>query len=202
MLANSHTTAERIRNAYGREAEVLFPPVDVDHFSRLPRQPDGSVIYVGELVPYKRVDRVIRACMMLRVPLRVVGDGPERKGLEELAAGADVTFLGRVSDHERDDYLSRSSVFAYGGVEDFGIVFVEAMAAGVPIVGIRAGGLAEIATEGGAAFAEEASADGLAHAIECCLAHPQDYTSPESAQRFDTAKFRVALLNRARAAVP
>jgi glycosyltransferase involved in cell wall biosynthesis len=69
------------------------------------------------------------------------------------------------------------------------------MAAGVPIAGIRDGGLAEVASEGGAAFADEASADALARAIERCLAHPDDYAAPELARRFDTAKFRAALLD-------
>jgi len=193
LIANSHTTAGRIDAIYGREAPVLYPPVDVEHFMRLERAPDGCVTYIGELVPYKCADRVVRACMLLGVPLRVVGDGPERKRLEELATGADVTFAGRVSDAERDFFLSRASVLAYGGVEDFGLIFVEAMAAGVPIAGIRDGGLGEIAADGGAAFAEQASAEALADAIECCLRRPGDYTAPELAQRFDTSVFRAGM---------
>ena len=201
MLANSRTTAERICDTYGREASVLFPPVNVEHFMALDRRPDGSVVYVGELVPYKRADRVIRACMMLGVPLRIIGDGPERRHLEEIATGADVTFLGRISDAERDHYLSLASVFAYGGIEDFGIVFVEAMAAGVPIAGIRDGGLAEIASHGGAAFADMPSAEGLADAIECCLSRPAGYADPELSRRFDTSVFRTGLLDHIEALV-
>jgi glycosyltransferase involved in cell wall biosynthesis len=194
VLANSRTTAGRIHATYGREATVLFPPVDVQHFRALSRQPDGTVVYIGELVPYKRVDRVVRACMMLGVPLRVVGDGPELKALKELAAGADVEFVGRVSEDERDRQLTRASVLAFGGIEDFGIIFVEAMAAGLPIAGIRDGGLAEIAADGGAAFAKEASAEGLAGAIERCLAHPEEIAAAELACRFDTPVFRRALI--------
>ena len=88
-----------------------------------------------------------------------------------------------MSEEERDRHLSRASVLAFGGIEDFGIIFVEAMAAGLPIAGIRDGGLAEIALYGGAAFAEEPSAEGLAGAIERCLAHPEEIAAPKLACR-------------------
>ena len=139
LIANSRFTARRIRKFWGREAEVIHPPVDVARFRwQSPR--DDTFLCVCRLVPYKRVDLVVEAFNQLGLPLLVVGDGPERMRLEALA-GSNVTLLGRQSQHQVETLMSRCRAFVYAGLEDFGIAPVEAMAAGAPVIGLGRGGL-------------------------------------------------------------
>ncbi len=196
FVANSETTARRIFDSYRRSADVIYPPVDTERFLRLPREPRGYALYVGELVPYKRADLAIEACRLLKMPLVIIGDGPEMNALKRQAAGADVRFLGRAPDDVRDEVFSGASVLLYGGIEDFGIVFVEAMAAGVPIAGLRAGGLAEIGAAGGVSFSEQATAAGLAEAAARCVEAPALFTARDAARRFSIDEFRTQIYAR------
>jgi len=144
FLANSATVQRRIEASYSRGARVVYPPVDVARFIGSAHSKGGFALVVSELVAYKRVDCAIEACVQAGLELVVIGDGPERPGLEKLAARGRVTFLGRVPDPVVEQYLSKADVFIHAGIEDFGIATVEALAAGVPIVGINEGGTAEI----------------------------------------------------------
>ena len=189
FLANSSLTAQRISDRYGRTSTVLHPPTDVEPYLALPRDPQGYALYVGELVEYKRVDLAIDAARRLNIPLLIVGDGPERAALERRAAGADVHFFGRASDQLKQALITGASVFLYGGVEDFGITFVEMLAAGVPVVGIEQGGLAEIGEHGGVSFAEDQSAEAFAEAAAACLDNPSKFVARDSARRFSTQEF-------------
>lgn len=139
LVANSRFTAQRIRQFWGRDAQVLHPPVQVNRF-RWDQPRDDSYLCLCRLVPYKRVDVVVEAFNRLRLPLKVVGDGPERKRLEQLA-GPTVQILGRRSQEEVETLLSRCRAFVYAGLEDFGIAPVEAMASGAPVIGLGRGGL-------------------------------------------------------------
>ena len=139
LLANSRFTARRIRKVWGRNAEVLHPPVAVDRF-RWDQPRDDVYLCLCRLVPYKRVDLVVEAFNRLGLPLLVVGDGPERSRLEAMA-GPTVTLLGRQSQQQVEQLLSRCRAYVYAGLEDFGIAPVEAMAAGAPVIGLGQGGL-------------------------------------------------------------
>jgi len=139
LLANSRFTARRIRQFWRRDAQVLHPPVQVDRFSW--DQPRGDqYLCVCRLVPYKRVDVVVEAFNRLRLPLQVVGDGPERHRLERLA-GPTVQILGRQSQAQVEGLMAHCRAFVYAGLEDFGIAPVEAMASGAPVIGLARGGL-------------------------------------------------------------
>ena len=139
LLANSRFTARRIRQFWQRDAQVLHPPVQVDRFSW--DQPRGNAyLCVCRLVPYKRVDVVVEAFNRLRLPLQVVGDGPERRRLEQLA-GPTVQILGRQSQTQVEALMAHCRAFVYAGLEDFGIAPVEAMASGAPVIGLARGGL-------------------------------------------------------------
>jgi len=139
LLANSRFTARRIRRFWGREAQVLHPPVQVDRF-RWDQPRDDVYLCLCRLVPYKRVDVVVEAFNQLGLPLLVVGDGPERRALEQLA-GPTVKVLGRLPQDQVEALMARCRAFVYAGLEDFGIAPVEAMAAGAPVIGLGRGGL-------------------------------------------------------------
>ena len=139
LIANSRFTARRIRKFWGRQAEVIHPPVDVGRFRwNAPR--DDVYLCLCRLVPYKRVDLVVEAFNRLQLPLLVVGDGPERARLQALA-GPTVTLLGRQSQQQVEALLARCRAYVYAGLEDFGIAPVEAMASGAPVIALGRGGL-------------------------------------------------------------
>jgi glycosyltransferase involved in cell wall biosynthesis len=168
FVANSRHVAERIERCYGRTAEVVNPPVDVEHFLALPRSPADFYLVFGRVVPYKRVDLAVAACARLGVALKVAGDGRALEAVRAQAPpGSSVEFLGRVGERERDELLSGARALLFAGEEDFGIVPVEAQAAGLPVVAYRVGGAAETVLDGrtGVLFDEQSPA-GLARAIE------------------------------------
>ena len=143
-VANSHYVAGRIRRYYNRGSTVVYPPVDTG-FYRLPddrRQPRSGFLVVSALVPYKRLDIAIDACRRTAVPLTIVGTGPERARLET-AAGGDARFLGWQSNEQIRELYQRSAAVLLPGVEDFGMVPVEAQACGCPVVALRQGGASE-----------------------------------------------------------
>src|SRR4029077_3110479 len=170
-VAISHYVADRIRRYYNREATVVYPPVDTEFFSpatSLVSEPAGGDRYaliVSALVPYKRVDLAIEACRLAGVPLRVVGDGPERPRLAH-ASPPDVTFLGRRSDEDVRELYRGAAVTLLPGEEDFGIVPVEAQACGSPVLAPRRGGALEtvVADETGV-LVDEPSAAAFADGI-------------------------------------
>lgn len=143
FIAISRLVAARIRKFYKRSSTIIYPPVHTDWITPCPTGQRGDgFLYAGALVPYKRVDLVIEACNQLGEKLFVVGDGPERKKLESLA-GKTVTFVGSVSDEELASYYARCRALLFPGKEDFGMIPVEVMAAGRPVIALAAGGAKE-----------------------------------------------------------
>jgi glycosyltransferase involved in cell wall biosynthesis len=144
-VAISHHVAGRIARYYNREATVVYPPVDTSFFSPDASRSEDYALIVSALVPYKRIDLAIDACRLARVPLKIVGDGPERARLARVAAagGPAVEFLGRLSNEEVRACYRRAAVVLLPGEEDFGIVPVEAQACGRPVVALNRGGAAE-----------------------------------------------------------
>ncbi len=152
LIANSTHTQQQIRKYYHRDADVIFPPVDVERFTieherhGVPNVRRGFVI-TGRQTPYKRIDLAVRACSELGVPLIVIGKGPEHRRLKKMA-GKTITFLTRVTDHELPHYLQSAEAFVFPGLDDFGIAPVEAMAAGTPVIAFRAGGALDYVVPG------------------------------------------------------
>lgn len=166
IVANSLHVARRIMRVWRRPCEVLHPPVDVAHFGRVqPRKRRGYLV-VSALVPYKRVELAVRAATKRGLQLDVIGEGSQREALERLA-GPTVRFRGaQAPDALRDAYAGARALL-FPGVEDFGIVPVEAMAAGCPVVAYRAGGALETVQEGtSGVFFDWATEDGLLAGIE------------------------------------
>lgn len=139
FVANSTTVASRIQKYWRREAEVVPPPVDTARFDPSLQRED-FYLYVGEMVPYKRADIAIKACTMMDRRLIVIGDGPDAKQLRDIA-GPKVEFLGRVPDDILAEHYARCRALLFPGEEDFGIVPVEAMAAGAPVIAFGRGGV-------------------------------------------------------------
>ena len=164
---NSHYVAERIRRIYRREAEVIYGPGDVGNGRGVVRRPEDWYLMVTAMVPYKRVDQAIAACASLGRRLKIVGKGPEEKRLKALARelGAPVEFLGFVSNEELLGCYGHAKALIFPGVEDFGLVPVEAAAAGCPVIALAKGGVVDSMTAETAEFYEEESAGALQEAI-------------------------------------
>jgi glycosyltransferase involved in cell wall biosynthesis len=141
-VAISHHVADRIRAYYNREATVVYPPVDTDFFRPTSEAPEPFALVVSALVPYKRIELAIEGCRLARIPLKIVGAGPERAALERMAGGS-AEFLGRASDADVRALYRRASVVLLPGEEDFGIVPLEAQACGTPVVALGRGGAVE-----------------------------------------------------------
>jgi glycosyltransferase involved in cell wall biosynthesis len=146
FIANSNNVASKIAKYYRREAAVIHPPVNVDRFNHV-AMPRTYFLVVSRLVSYKRVELAVEAFTRLGLPLKVAGDGPEREWLERIA-GDNIEFLGYVDDREIQELLAGCLALIFPGEEDFGIVPVEAMAAGRPVIGYGRGGLTESVIEG------------------------------------------------------
>ena len=164
-VANSQFVAQRVHDFYGRAAEVLHPPVDVEKFADSVRKPKDFYLFFSALVPYKRADLAIAACQKLGRRLIVVGDGPELETLRDLADAKWVTFLERVPDSKLRELYAEARALIFPAVEDFGIIPVEALAAGLPVIGLRAGGLLDSQTEETCQFFDSQTVDALTEAI-------------------------------------
>src|ERR1700759_3651299 len=144
-VANSTITAARLRRYFGRDAEVLHPPVELERFS--PGAVGAHYLVLAELMAHKRIDVAIRAFNALRRPLVVVGDGPEWRRLRRLA-GPTVRLTGRLSDDEVAELLRSAQALVVTAEEEFGIAAVEALASGRPVIALRSGGVLETVSEG------------------------------------------------------
>jgi glycosyltransferase involved in cell wall biosynthesis len=141
FIANSEHIRRRIWSLYGRASDVIYPPVETDRF-RLSTRDEGFFLVAGALVSYKRVDLAVQAFSRTGDRLIVAGDGPELRRLRQMAS-PNVTFTGRVSDEELRDLFERCTALVFPGEEDFGIVPVEAMACGKPVIAYGKGGACE-----------------------------------------------------------
>jgi glycosyltransferase involved in cell wall biosynthesis len=176
-VAISHYVAGRIRRYYNRDSTVVYPPVDTTFFTPA-TQPDDRERYalvVSALVPYKRIDIAIDAARLAGIPLKIVGDGPDRERLRRLAAAHGsanngTTFLGRLPDADIRELYRQAAVTLLPGEEDFGIVPVEAQACGRPVVALARGGATETVIDGKTGvlvddLSAPAFADGISRAV-------------------------------------
>ncbi len=164
FIANSFTVKDRIHKYYRRDSEVIYPPVDTDNFF-ISSQIENYFVAGGRLVPYKRLDLVVKAFNRLGYPLKIFGHGPEYAALKKIAKN-NIQFLGRVSDTEKAELLSRAQAFIYPQTEDFGITAVESLASGRPVIAYRAGGATETLREHeSAVFFHEQSWEAILDAV-------------------------------------
>ena len=190
FVANSAHVAGRIRRYYNREAAIVYPPVDTVFNHPADVAPESHFLIVSALVPYKRIELAIEACDLAHVPLKIVGDGPERPSLERAARGR-AEFLGRLGNDQVRALYRRAGVVLLPGEEDFGIVPLEAQACGRPVVALGRGGSLETVIPGSTGLlVDEPSAAAFAGAIDAALRQRFDGTDiRRHAERFGRERF-------------
>jgi glycosyltransferase involved in cell wall biosynthesis len=146
FIANSTYTKKQIKKYYGRDSKVIHPPVDIERFKSKSKVIKNGFLIAGRQTPYKRFDLAVAACTKLNVPLTVIGNGPEHNKLVNMA-GPRVTFLNKIPDKDMPHYFQRASAFIFPGIDDFGIVAVEALAAGTPVIAYKDGGALDYVKE-------------------------------------------------------
>jgi glycosyltransferase involved in cell wall biosynthesis len=192
FVAISKHVQSRIREFYGRESEVIYPPADTAFYF-----PDASVpredyyLVVSALVPYKRVDHAVRAAALVGRRLVVIGSGPELERLKAIP-GARAEFLGWQSDEAIRAHYRKARALLFPGEEDFGIVPVEAQACGLPVIALGRGGALETVIGGRTGlFYDDDSPAGLAEAIRRFESRAWDAAEARrNAERFDKERFR------------
>jgi glycosyltransferase involved in cell wall biosynthesis len=195
FVANSRMIAARILRAYGRHAEVIAPPIDIQRFSMTDVHEDYYIV-LARLVAYKRIDLAVEACTRLGRRLIVIGSGTAQESLAR-SAGPTVKFVGRISDEEVERYVSSCRALLFPGEEDFGMAPIEVAAAGRPTIAYGQGGALEtiIEDETGLFFREQ-SADSLMDAI---LRFEQQTWNPRviraHAEGFSTESFQQKFLS-------
>jgi len=194
LIAISTEIQERIRRYYHRESALIYPPVEAAERFTPARQVDDYYLVLSRLVPYKRIDLAVQACTRLDLPLLVAGKGRDRARLESLA-GPTVQFLGFVPDDDLPNLFARCKAFLFPGLEDFGIVPVQAQAAGRPVIAFKGGGALDTVIPGRTGeFFTEPTVESLMAVLRSFDASRYDPAAIRAhALRFDSAVFERAI---------
>jgi glycosyltransferase involved in cell wall biosynthesis len=189
-VANSQTVAERVEAYYGRQAQTLHSPADINRFT-VGSGEGGYFAVVSRLLPYKRVDLAIDAAKLAGVKLFVAGTGPAERALRERARESTTTMLGFLSDERINDLIGSASAIILPGEEDLGLVPIEAAAAGRPAIAFRAGGARETIVEGETGeFFDDPTAASLAQLLRRFDPHAYDVRRLRAqAERFAPERF-------------
>ncbi|MFA5932557.1 MAG: glycosyltransferase [Microgenomates group bacterium] len=203
LIANSKNIAARIKKFYRRDSEVIYPPIDVKRFKNIDlrfKKEREYYLSLGRLVRGKGTEIIVEACTKLDLPLKVVGSGPELERLKKLA-GKNVEFLGLIKDEDIPEILAGAKATIVASEdEDFGIVPVESMAAGTPVIALRAGGFLETVVEGNPStssgratgeFFEKATTESLMEVLK--EFKPEKYESENcvtQAEKFSKEEFK------------
>ena len=189
FVANSNFISQRIKKHYRRKSEVIYPPVKISKYYFA--EPDNYFLAVGRLLPYKRFDLIIKAFNYLGWPIKIIGAGREENRLKKMAKN-NVEFLGKVSDQQLIDLYAHSRALIFPQEEDFGLVVVEALASGKPVIAFGAGGALETVRDGeNGIFFNHQTENSLIQALK--KFEKISFSSPEgirqSVQRFDEKVF-------------
>jgi glycosyltransferase involved in cell wall biosynthesis len=187
-VTNSRTTQARIKAYFGRDSQIVYPPVATERFR--PQPVGDHYLVLSELVSHKQIDVAVEAFNRLRLPLVITGGGPDWRRLRGLA-GPTIRFAGRVSDAAAARLLASSRALVVTTGEEFGIAAVEAQAAGRPVIARAAGGLLENVVDGVTGIHWEGGPDELVEAVRRFEGEQLDPDACiENARRFDSAVFR------------
>lgn len=190
FIANSHNVQKRIAKYYNRPSIVIYPPVEVNKFS-ISDKTKNYYLAGGRLVPYKKFDLIVNAFNKLGMPLKIFGAGPEEERLKQMAK-SNIEFMGKVSHEKLAELYSQAIAFIHPQEEDFGIMAVESMASGRPVIAYKAGGALETVVEGiTGKFFDDQTWESLADTI--IRFKPENF-SPEKIRahtlQFDTEIFK------------
>ena len=196
MVANSHHVAARIERFWGRTAEVVHPPVELERFTAEPpgRGEGGYFLWLGALAPYKRVDVAVEAFRRTGRTLWIAGDGQDGRLLER-GLPPNVRWLGAVADAEVPGLYRRARALVFPGEEDFGIAPLEAMASGRPVLALGRGGVLETVTAETGLFFDAPTPEALAAGVERFDAFERGFDPARARARateFSEERFRVA----------
>lgn len=191
MYAISTAVQTRIKKFYNRDTDILYPPADIDRFANNYSGEKNNFVTFGRLVQHKRIDLAIKACNEIEAKLTVIGNGPELQRLRSIS-GPTITFKTNVADDEMVKYISTAKAFIFPNEEDFGIVSVEAQAAGTPVIAYRAGGALDTVVEGVTGeFFDEQTVDCLARKLKSFNYKLYNRKGiVENAEKFSSEKFK------------
>jgi glycosyltransferase involved in cell wall biosynthesis len=194
FITNSHYTARRIKRYYRREAEVVFGPAPIERYLEVERKAEDFYLFFGQLVDYKRVDIAVKACAASNRKLVILGGGRIPKELLKYKKTNLIRFMGRIGDEEVVDYFSRARALLFPGIEDLGLIPIEANAAGCPVIAYRKGGVLDTVKENvtGLFFDEQTPASLMA-ALDTFEAQEERFTNrtlfTEQTRQFSKAAF-------------
>jgi len=198
FIANSENVAGRIRKTYRRDAEVIYPPVDLDNFSISVEPRKNHYVTASRMVPYKKMDIIIEAFnKMPDKELFVLGNGPDFKKLQKLAK-ENVHVMGHIGLKDLISYFQTAKAFVFAAKEDFGIVPVEAMACGTPIIAYNKGGALETVIEETGVFFDEQTDDSIIKAVRKFESKANSFSEDiirKNAEKFSTQNFKDSIQN-------
>lgn len=194
FITNSNYTKQQIKKYYGREAEVIHPPVNTDRIKLSVKGISNNLrrgfITAGRQTPYKKIDLAVKAATSLKVPLIVIGRGPDHARLKRMA-GRSVTFFTGTPDNKMYERFAEAEAFIFPGIDDFGIVAVEAMAAGTPVIAYKAGGALDYINSTTGLFFDKQTPESLAKAMQEFSKLSFNYSQvAEQAEKFSPKVFR------------
>ncbi len=196
FIANSQVVKERIQRIYQRDSDIINPPVDTSFFTPQNCGEGDYFLVVSRLKPYKKIDLAVTACRNLGLPLVIIGEGEDHARLKKLA-GPKTRFLGKTTDSQLVHYYNNCRALVFTGEEDFGIVPLEAMSCGKPVIAYKAGGVLETVLAGKTGtFFEEQTTSALEKALR--LFKPGDFDGQfirKHAEKFDVKIFRQKIKN-------
>jgi glycosyltransferase involved in cell wall biosynthesis len=167
FITNSHYVAKRIRRIYNREAEVIYGPASIERFLNTERKPSGYYLFFGQIAGYKRADIAIEACVKSGRKLIIAGAGAKKRDTKKYEKTGLVCFRGRVSDEDAVRLFAEARALLFPGIEDLGLVPIEANAAGCPVIAFREGGVSDTVMENVTGiFFDEQTPASLIEAIE------------------------------------
>jgi glycosyltransferase involved in cell wall biosynthesis len=193
FIANSQSTARRIKKYYQQEVKIIYPPVKMAKDWHSVKSNGDYYLIVSQLTPYKKVDVAVEAFNKLGLPLVVIGEGPQKETLQKIAQ-KNIKFLGWLDDAQTEKYYQNCRAFIFAGEDDFGIAPVEAMSFGKPVLALRAGGAEETILPGiTGEFFETPLPEVLADGVRRLRENEEKFSSHvirKWAERFSQQRFR------------
>jgi glycosyltransferase involved in cell wall biosynthesis len=182
FIANSKVTQERIKKYYGRESDIINPFVDLDNFKDAVSEEGDYFLILTRLASWKKIEIAIEVCEKLNLKLKILGAGPDMERLKSLSTSSNIEFLGYINDKDKVGVIGKCKAVIITQKEDFGIVPLEAMACGKPVIAFKSGGVLETIVDGvTGCFFEEQTSDSLSKVLR--EFDPKNYKSQDCVKR-------------------